>query len=59
LVDEITKLLQQGGSGYVFVADDRDLRMEVVLKMILLGSEGSKKKSSHEKMIKKEMEIDL
>jgi serine/threonine protein kinase len=58
-VDQITKLLEQGGGGYVFVAEDPDLRVEVVLKMISLGPEGNTKRSSHEKMIKREMEIGL
>jgi serine/threonine protein kinase len=58
-VDQITKLLEEGGGGYVFVADDPDLRMEVVLKMIPLGPEGGKRRTSHEKMIKREMEIGL
>jgi serine/threonine protein kinase len=52
-------MLAQGGGGYVFVADDPDLHMEVVLKMIPLGPEGSENRSSFEKMIKREIEIGL
>jgi serine/threonine protein kinase len=55
----ITKLLHQGGGGYAFVADDPDLHMEVVLKMIPLGPVGSEARSSHEKMIKREIDIGL
>jgi hypothetical protein len=58
--DLITKLLKQGGGGgYVCVVNDPDLSMEVVLKIIPLGPAGSMERLSHEKMIKKEMEIGL
>jgi serine/threonine protein kinase len=57
--DLITKLLHQGSGGYAFVAYDPDLRMEVVLKMIPLGPVGSETRSSHEKMIKREIDIGL
>jgi serine/threonine protein kinase len=57
--DVIKRSLEEGGGGYVFVADDPDLRVEVVLKMIPLGPEGSKKRTSHEKMIRREIEIGL
>jgi hypothetical protein len=57
--DLITKLLHQGGGGFAFVADDPDLRVEVVLKMIPLGPLGSEVRSSHEKMIRREIDIGL
>jgi hypothetical protein len=59
ILQMISQKLEQGGGGYVFVADDPDSHMEVVLKMIPLGPEGSEKRSSYERMIKKEMEIEL
>jgi serine/threonine protein kinase len=57
--DVITKLLGQGGGGYAFVADDPDLHMEVVLKMIPLGPVGSEIRSSHERMVRREIDIGL
>jgi serine/threonine protein kinase len=55
----ITKLLHQGGGGYAFVADDPDLHVEVVLKMIPLGPVGSETRIENEKKIKRDIDIGL
>jgi serine/threonine protein kinase len=55
----LIKLLPQGGGGYVFVADDPDLHIHVVLKMISLGPKTSETRLTHQKMINSEITIGL
>jgi serine/threonine protein kinase len=57
--DCITKLLHQGGGGFVSVANDVDTQAEVVLKLLLLGPKGSESRSAHKKLIEREMRIGL
>jgi serine/threonine protein kinase len=52
-------LLDEGGRGYVFVAHDPDLNVDVVLKMILLGPKESVTRISRQEMIDKEIKIGL
>jgi serine/threonine protein kinase len=59
LTDCITKLLHQGGGGFVYVANDLDTRAEIVLKLIQLGPKGSESRSSLKEMIEKEIKIGL
>jgi hypothetical protein len=49
----MNKKIKNSGDGYP------DSHVEVVLKIIPLGPESSKKRSSFEKMIKNEMQIEL
>jgi serine/threonine protein kinase len=55
LTDSITKSLNDGGSGFIFVADDPDSHLKIVLKLIHLGPKFSTSRSSQEKMIEKEI----
>jgi hypothetical protein len=57
--DLITKLLHQGGGGFAFVANDPDLHVEVVLKMIVLGPVGGETRIANEKVIKRDIDIGL
>jgi serine/threonine protein kinase len=57
--DCITKILHQGGGGFVYVAKDSDTQAEVVLKLILLGPKGSESRSANKKLIEREMKIGL
>jgi hypothetical protein len=59
LSDLVTKLLNQGGRCYTFVAHDPDLRVDVVIKMILLGPKESEMRISRQKVIDKEIKIGL
>jgi serine/threonine protein kinase len=58
-VDMVTKLLHHGSSGFAFVVDDPDFHIEVVLKLIQLGPQGTEFRSKHQKIIEKEMKVGL
>jgi hypothetical protein len=55
--DCITKLLHQGGGGFVFVANDSDTQCEVVLKLIVFRPKGSEARFAHKKFIEREIKI--
>jgi serine/threonine protein kinase len=57
--DCITKLLHQGGGGFVYVAKDLLSQTEIVLKLIQLGPKGSESRSTLKKLIESEMKIGL
>jgi serine/threonine protein kinase len=57
--DYITRLLHEGGGGFVYVANDLDKQAEIVLKLIQLGPKGNESRSALKKLIEREMKIGL
>jgi serine/threonine protein kinase len=58
-IDLTKKALGQGGSGFVFVAEDGDDKIEIALKLIPLGPKGSEEREMNQKEIEKEMKIGM
>jgi serine/threonine protein kinase len=55
----IQKELNDGGLGFVYVANDPDANLEIVLKLIVLGSKNSKSRNDNKKLIEKELNLGL
>jgi serine/threonine protein kinase len=55
----IQKDLKHGGGGFVYVANDPDGNLEIVLKLIILGAKKNEAGNNNKELMEKEMKVGM
>jgi hypothetical protein len=59
-LDLIKKMLKQGGAGFTYIAKDEEADLEIVLKLIFIGTDNDNEtKNKNREIINKEIEIGI